>query len=173
MDFAEVPCKVREERISRIMTQYGRELKRMCYMYLKDQALAEDAVQDTFLKAYKALNDFREESSEKTWLMRIAVNTCKDYLRTAWFRRVDRRRTLDELPEQGHEPQMPDPTVMQEIMSLSVKHREVILLRYYQEMEIADIAAALNLPEGTVKSRLARAREKLATKLERWYFDEE
>ncbi|MGI6695988.1 MAG: sigma-70 family RNA polymerase sigma factor [Christensenellales bacterium] len=173
MDFAEVPCKVREERISRIMTQYGRELKRMCYMYLKDQALAEDAVQDTFLKAYKALNDFREESSEKTWLMRIAVNTCKDYLRTAWFRRVDRRRTLDELPEQGHEPQMPDPTVMQEIMSLSAKHCEVILLRYYQEMEIADIVAALNLPEGTVKSRLARAREKLATKLERWYFDEE
>lgn len=173
MDFAEVPCKVREERITRIMAQHGRELKRMCYVYLKDLALAEDAVQDTFLKAYRALDGFREESSEKTWLMRIAVNTCKDYLRGAWFRRVDRRVSLDELPEEGHNPQMPDPTVAQAIMSLPARYREVILLRYYQEMEITDIADVLHIPGGTVKSRLSRAREKLAKQLERWYFDEE
>ncbi len=173
MDFAAVPCKVREERISRIMAEYGRELKRLCYLYLKDEGLAEDAVQDTFLKAYKALESFREESSEKTWIVRIAVNTCKDYLRTAWFRRVDRRVALENLPEESCEAKNPDHTVMQEIMRLPAKHREVILLRYYQEMEIAEIAVVLKIPEGTVKSRLGRARDKLAKTLERWYFDEE
>lgn len=173
MVFAEVPCKDREERITRIMTEYGRELKRMCYMYLGDRSLAEDAVQETFLKAYKALESFRDESSEKTWLMRIAINTCKDQLRTAWFRRVDRRVSLDAMPEQSHHPEMPDPTVMTAIMALSRKHRELILLRYYQEMDIAEIAQALGIPEGTVKSRLSRAKKKLYQTLERWYFDEE
>jgi len=58
-------------------------------------------------------------------------------------------------------------------MALPRKHREVILLRYYQEMEISDIALALGIPEGTVKSRLSRAKDKLYQTLERWYFDEE
>lgn len=173
MDFALVPCKVQEEHITRIMAEHGCQLKRLCYLYLKDVALAEDAVQETFLKAFKGLGDFREDSSEKTWLTRIAVNTCRDYMRAAWFRRVDRRVVLEQLPEQADHPCVPDPTVMQEIMRLPAKYREVILLRYYQEMEISDMATALSIPPGTVKSRLSRAREKLAKTLERWYFDEE
>lgn len=173
MDFAEVPCKVREEEIARIMAQYGRVLKRMCCLYLKDAALAEDAAQDTFLKAYKALGSFRGECSEKTWLMRIAVNTCNDYLRTGWFKRVDRSVSLDARPEEGYTPALPDPTVMEAVTALAPKYRMVVLLRYYQEMDIEDIAEALNVKSGTVKSRLSRAREKLAKKLERWYFDEE
>ncbi len=173
MDFAAVPCKVREERITRLMERHGRELKRLCFLYLKDLSLAEDAAQETFLKAYKALDSFRGESSEKTWLTRIAVNVCRDMQRSAWWRHVDRKVALESLPEPSDPPETPDPTVMGEIMALSTRHREVILLRYYQEMEIADIATALSIPEGTVKSRLGRAREKLAKKLERWYFDEE
>ena len=173
MDFAAVPCKVREERITRLMENHGRELKRLCFLYLKDLALAEDAAQETFLNAYKALDSFRGESSEKTWLTRIAVNVCRDMQRSAWWRHTDRKVSLDSLPEPSAPFQTPDPTVMREIMALPTRHREVILLRYYQEMEIADIALALSIPEGTVKSRLSRARDKLATKLDRWYFDEE
>lgn len=173
MDFAEVPCKVREERITRMMDEHGRYLKRLCFLYLKDLSLAEDAVQETFMKAYGALDNFRDESSEKTWLVRIAVNTCRDHLRSAWFKRVDRRVTLETIPEPSTNPAMPDPTVMTRIMALPRKHREVILLRYYQEMEISDIALALGIPEGTVKSRLSRAKDKLYQTLERWYFDEE
>ena len=173
MDFAEVPCKTEEERFRRLMKEHGTALLRLCAMYLKDLSLAEDAVSETFLKAYKARDSFREESSEKTWLTSIAVNTCKDYLRTAWFRRVDRRITPDDLKEPAAETRFPDDTVTRQILALPKKHREVILLRFYQEMDIRDIAILLKIPEGTVKSRLSRAKEKLCQTLERWYFDEE
>lgn len=173
MAFAQDPCKTHEERIARMMTDHGRELKRLCYLYLRDRALAEDAAQETFLKAYKALPGFRGQSSEKTWLTRIAVNTCRDMLRTFWFRRVDRKVDFDTLPEQAAEDPDGDDTVLQAILALPRKYREVIVLRYYQEMDIADIAAALGAPAGTVKSRLSRARNTLSKTLERWYFDEE
>ena len=170
MSFAKVPCK--EQKIIELMETYGAALKRLCYLYLKDVHLAEDAAQETLLKAYKGLDSFRQESSEKTWLMRIAVNTCRDMFRTAWFRRVDRRIALSNLPEPAHTPELPDDTVAQKIMALGRKDREVILLYYYQEMDIQSIAQALDEPQGTVKSRLSRARKKLHDMLEGWYFDE-
>ena len=67
-----------ENRLIFLMEKYEKDLLRMCCVYLRDISLAEDAVQETFLKAYKNLKDFRGDSNEKTWLMRIAVNTCKD-----------------------------------------------------------------------------------------------
>ena len=84
--------------LSRAMGEYGTCLMRMAYLHLGDFALAEDAVQETFIKAYSHLDRFRGESNEKTWLMRIAVNICRDMLRSAWFRRMDRRVTPEELP---------------------------------------------------------------------------
>ena len=66
--------------------------------YFGDRGLAEDAVQETYLKAYQHWADFRAESSEKTWLFRIAINTCRDIRRSAWFRHRDRRLTPDMLP---------------------------------------------------------------------------
>ena len=67
-----------EERFSQLVSQYQRQLLHMCAMYLHDESTAEDAVQETFLKAYRALPQFRHDCSEKTWLMRIAMNTCRD-----------------------------------------------------------------------------------------------
>ena len=72
--------------IDRLMEQYGSSLLRMSALYLKDADLAQDAVQETFIKAYRHLKDYRGDSSEKTWLTTICVNTCRDMLRTAWFR---------------------------------------------------------------------------------------
>lgn len=69
----------------------------MCCMYLRDMNMAEDAVQETFLKAYNALSSFRGDSSEKTWLYRIAVNVCNDMRRNAWYRFIDKRIDLDRL----------------------------------------------------------------------------
>ena len=76
----------REQELVRLVDAYQFSLRRMCCAILRDRALAEDAVQETFLKAYKTLDTFRKESSEKTWLMRIAINTCRDFRRSAWFR---------------------------------------------------------------------------------------
>ena len=78
--------KTAEEQIRRLMESYGTAMLRMCYLSLQDVMLAEDAVQDSFLKAYQKWDTFRGECSEKTWLMRIAINTCRDYRRRAWFR---------------------------------------------------------------------------------------
>lgn len=75
-----------EPFLERLMNTYGDELLRMCFLYLKDYQLAEDAVQDTFLKAMKSYQFFQHQSSEKTWLTRIAINCCKNVIRTRWFR---------------------------------------------------------------------------------------
>ena len=113
------------------MEQYGSSLLRMSAIYLKDADLAQDAVQETFIKAYRHMNDYRGDSSEKTWLTTICVNTCRDILRTAWFRHTS-RMDLDTLPEKPAEFEFPDNTVLTEVMRLPAKYREVILLRYYE-----------------------------------------
>lgn len=70
--------------LERVITEYGDSLLRMCFLYLKDIHLAEDAVQDTLIKAYLNYGKFRKDSSEKTWIVRIGINVCKNYLRSSW-----------------------------------------------------------------------------------------
>ena len=98
MGFTSVPSEIRlKEWISR----YSDDVLRTCFVLLSDQSLAEDAMQDTFTKAWKNMSQFegRENASPKTWLMRIAVNTCKDYRRTQWLRHRNQTSPIDELPE--------------------------------------------------------------------------
>ena len=163
-----------EETIRRMMEAYGDAVLRMCYLNLRDVMLAEDAAQDSFLKAYQKLASFRGECSGKTWLMRIAINTCRDYQRRAWFRHWSRSVDVDSLILPGGTPvDSRDDTVLKAVMSLPMREREVVLLRYYQEMKLEEISQALGIPQGTVTSRLNRARTKLRRQLEGWYFDED
>ena len=74
-----------DQYLERLMQEYGDSIFRMCYLYLKDYHLAEDAVQETFIKAMKSYDSFAHKSSEKTWLIRIAINTCKNIMRNRWF----------------------------------------------------------------------------------------
>ncbi len=71
------PDNQREEKISSLVRLYEKDLLRTCCVYLRDRDMAQDAVQETFLKAYKALDSFRSESTEKTWLYSIAFNVCR------------------------------------------------------------------------------------------------
>jgi len=158
-----------EAVLERLMQQYGSSLLRMCALYLKDAALAQDAVQDTFIKAYRHLHSYRGASSEKTWLTSIARNVCRDYLRTAWFKHQNRRMDLHSLPETPCEFGFPDHTVLTEVMRLPLKYREVILLRYYQGLKIKETAAALHLTEGKVRGRQNRANAILRDRLKEWY----
>lgn len=75
-----------EQILERLMREYGDSVFRMCYLYLKDYYLAEDATQETFIKAMKSYDSFLHNSNEKTWLIRIAINSCKNIMRTKWFR---------------------------------------------------------------------------------------
>ena len=154
------------------MEQYGSGLLRMSALYLKDADLAQDAVQETFIKAYRHLNDYRGESSEKTWLTSICLNTCRDMLRTAWFRHHS-RIDVDSLPERPADFSFPDDTVLTEVTRLPAKYREVILLRYYEGLKLKEVAGALRLSEGKVRSRLKKANDLLRDRLKEWYYDEE
>ena len=170
MRFAQGPCRDDEERLEHLMATWGTQVKRLCCLYLKDMALAEDAAQETFVKAWRSLGRFRGECSERTWLMRIAVNTCRDMQRTAWFRRLDRRVVPEELPLTA--PASQEPALAQAMLSLPPRDREVLVLRYYEQLSHEEIAQLLHAPINTIRSRLARAKKKLKLTLEGWNDDE-
>lgn len=154
------------------MAQWEVPLLRTCYLLLRDAALAEDAVQETFLKAWRAQGKYRREASEKTWLMRIAVNTCRDLLRSRWFRRIDRTVDLDALPEPSEAFNEPDDTLIRAILSLPDNLRQVITLRYYQGLSVQEVADVLGIHRRTVHYRLDKAERILRDALEEWYHAE-
>ena len=156
----------KEERIEHMVTLYQLPLLRMCIMYLHDEELAKDAVQETFINAYRNLDKFRAEASEKTWLTRIAINCCKNVYRTGWFKHVDRSVTLDKLSERQAPADKEDDEITEEIMNLPIKLREVALLCWLQGMTYDEAADALGISRQAVGSRLNRARRKLRFALE-------
>ena len=166
MEAVKDPDSRRDQTIERLITQYQTSLLRLCYVQLQDQALAEDAVQETFLKAYKGFDSFRGDSSEKTWLTRIAVNTCRDFQRGGWFKHTDRRITPEMLPVGTVQPDTEDLDLSLALMKLPRKMREAILLYYYQDMSTEEIAETLGIAQSSVSNRLRRGREKLRKLLE-------
>ena len=158
--------------IDRLMRQHGSQLLRLCTMLLRDASEAQDAVQDTFLRAYRRWGSWRGEASEKTWLTAIAVNVCRDYRRSAWFRRMAREKDISDLPGQGVPFAFPDDTVITAVMRLPDHLREVILLRHYQNLKQKEIAAALSLSDRAVRQRLQKANAILRAQLKEWYEDE-
>ncbi|MBQ8161692.1 MAG: sigma-70 family RNA polymerase sigma factor [Clostridia bacterium] len=151
----------KEERIEHMVLRYQLPLLRLCYAYLHDEELAKDAVQETMIKAYRNLDSFGEKASEKTWLSRIAINTCKDMRRAGWFRHVDRTITLDMIPEPMSSAEPEDETLTLEIMKLPTKLKEVALLCWFQGMTYSEAAETLGISLQAVGSRLNRARQKL------------
>jgi RNA polymerase sigma-70 factor (ECF subfamily) len=163
--------ETRAEAIGRMMDAHGAGLLRLCCLHLKDYALAEDAVQETFVRAYKGLGAFRGESSERTWLTRIAINVCKNMLRSPWRRLTVLRSGADGLPEPACALEPEDGDVLREVMRLPAKQREVILLYYYQELKVREIAALIKVPQATVSTHLARARARLKERLKGWWLE--
>lgn len=157
------------------MEQYEESLLRMCFAYLGDAALAEDAVQETFWKAYRALERFRGDAGEKTWLLRIAINTCRDLRRSAWFRHVDRNVTLDVLGEPADPAQewsRWDDILTRAVMELKPKYREAVLLCWYQGLTGQETANVLKISRSAVMNRLKQAKTILRKELEAWYHGE-
>ena len=158
---------MREATLNRLVEEHQVELLRLCFIILKDEALAEDAVQETFWKAWKNITNFRGESSERTWLTHIAVNTCRDMRRSAWLRHTDRRVTPEMLPEAAGAYTPRDEAVTMTVLALPGKLREVITLYYYQDMTMQEIADALGIALSTVHARIGKAQDKLRQELER------
>ena len=156
-----------------MMRTYGNDVLRTAYMYVKDIHTAEDIFQEVFIKADRNKEGFRGESSVKTWLIRITVNACKDYLKSAYNRRVtplqefQENALMSENDFDGIERKETQQEVRNAVMSLPEAHRDVVLCVYFQGMTVPEAAKALGLAEGTVKSRLSRAKDKLKQLLER------
>ena len=157
-----------EAVITNLIQDHGDSILRLCAMYLRDSSLAEDAAQETFLRAYRAIDRFRGDSSPKTWLTRIAINVCKDMS----HKRSRQPLLLEKLPEAALHDFAADDSVINEVMLLPPKYRAVILLRYYQELDVKDIAKVLGITRSAASVRLNRAREVLRLRLKTWYFDE-
>ena len=155
-----------------IVNEYGDALLRVCFIYLKDREMAEDALQETFFRAYRHRDEFRGRSSVKTWITRIAINTCKDMLSDSWMRhRTDEE--LTDIPAEEPEYSPEDRyAVTSKISALPEIYRDVIILRYYQELKIKEIAVILGETEANIKTRLKRARNILRTELKEVFEDE-
>lgn len=164
MNAVKGPDNSAEERIDRMIKAYEKDLLRLCCAYLKDVSMAEDAVQETFLKAYRHLHAFRGESSEKTWLIRIAINVCRDMQRTNWFRNLPRMVNLDAV-QVTQEIEVGSGLVA-EIMKLQNRYREVIFMYYYEDLKVEEIAGVLNVSKSTVCRRIEKARRLLKNMLE-------
>ena len=150
-----------DEAFTRMVTQYQGAVGRMCLMYLRDRSAAEDALQETFLKAYKRMDTFRSESAERTWLMSIAINTCRDMNRSAWTRHTEKRVTPEDLPIPAPSADEDALALAEAIRRLPGKHRDAVLLYYYQDMTIQEVARALHAAPSTILKRLNQAKDML------------
>ena len=163
----------RDQRFERLVDQYQVSVLRTCFLCLCDKTLAEDAAQETFLKVYRSMDSFRGESSEKTWILKIAMHACYDINHSRWFRFMDRHVTPEMLPDRSAGTANDrDDELTAAVMKLPRRLREVILLRYYQGLKINEIADALNISHSSVSGRLKRGREKLKDLLEGRELDE-
>ena len=156
----------REKRFENLVVNYQEDVLRLCFLYLCDKTLAEDAVQETFLKAYRQMDSFRGDSHVKTWLIRIAVNQCRDMRRSAWYRYIDPRVSIDCLPITPPPPTADHLALNTAIMRLSPKYLEVVLLYYYEGYRMKEIAQMLGITEAAVSTRIRKAKQKLKNELE-------
>ncbi|MDD2647202.1 MAG: RNA polymerase sigma factor [Eubacteriales bacterium] len=142
--------------------KYAQDVLRVSYFYLGDRQKAEDVCQDVFVRLLTN-TPVIQEGREKAWLLKVALNRCRDLWRAAWAKRVVLGSPAFELyPAPDDIKQTDDRTeIMQAIAKLPAGFKEVIYLHYYQGYGIAEMAQILALPEGTISSRLSRGRKKL------------
>ena len=146
----------REAVLSRWYDDYGTDVLRLCCFYLGQYADAEDAAQETFLKAWKHMDRFRgrNQCAPKTWLMKIACNTCRDHLRRAFRKHEAPRDDVSVFDRTSPE----DRELILDIKNLPEKYRAPILLFYLQRMTLRETANALRISPSTVSRRLEKAR---------------
>ena len=156
--------------IGALIRRYQNYVYRLCYLVMRTEQDAEDMTQETFIRACRALPryEIREGTSFEAWLYRIAVNCCRSRMRRKWYQVLPWPNPAPDLisePEAQPERRMlrdeRRDKVLEAIDSLGEKHRLVVILRYYAGLSNEEIARTLNIPSGTVRSRLYTARERL------------
>ncbi len=146
----------REATLSKWYDAYGTDVLRLCCFYLGSRADAEDAAQETFLKVWSRMGQFRggNPCAPKAWLMKIACNTCRDHLRRAFRKHEAPADDLTVFEQVSWE----DRELILDVMNLPEKYRAPILLFYLQRLNVRETAAALRVSPATVCRRLEKAR---------------
>ena len=155
-------ARMDEGRFEALYEKYANDVLRVSYFYLGDRHQAEDVTQDVFVRLLTSAPDL-EEGHEKPWLLKVALNRCRDIWRAAWVTRVVLGSPAMELtpaPDRMDE-NLEKQALLESIRRLPADFRDVILLHYYQGYGISEIAEMLHVPEGTISSRLSRGRKKL------------
>ena len=164
----------KEWAFNELVRRYSTKVLTLCTYYLKDKEQAYDVSQEVFIKIYRALERFRGASKLSTWIHTIAINTCKNKLSfwkrlTTWKKKYD-EDPLVQRPANGPEDEVfrneRQQIVRREIAALPEIHRAIILLKDIQGCSYEEIGRILDITPGTVKSRLHRARDALAKRLE-------
>lgn len=151
-----------------VLDNYSEPIVRLCFSYVRNMHDAEDIAQDTFCEIIKRKPVFTDENHEKAWLIRTAVNKCKNHLKSGW---VSKTSSIDDnlsSPALGCEDSALDDTsraVYDAVMELPEKYRTVIHMYYYMGLSIAEIAKANNIAAASAGTRLARGRALLKKKL--------
>ena len=172
------------EAYAQIVRRYQHRVFTMCARWMGDRQIAEEVAQDVFLALFKSLDRFRGDAQLSTWIYRVVVNHCKNRKQYRRRRHMDRHEALEgkrpddegpvrQLPDEGpgtdarlHAVEAED-LVQSGLAQLDEEQRQIIVLRDVQDLPYEEIASILDLPRGTVKSRLHRARAQLATVLSR------
>ena len=163
----------KEALIDEIMNKYGQEILQLVYSYVNNKEVSEDLTQDIFVKCYKSLHTYKGKSKLRTWLWRIAINHCKDYIKSWYNKKVivaENESTYTGVQKESVEQKViqndEDRRLASAVMNLPIKYREVIYLFYFEELPIKDIAMVIEVKENTIKTRLKRAKELLKKRLE-------
>ncbi len=166
-----LPQQTEEEAVStatfeELYAQYATDVLRVCYFYLGDRQRAEDVCQDVFVKLITT-SPTLQVGKEKSWLLKVALNRCRDLWRGAWLKKVVLGHPAFELfPAEDEIGKAAENAALAEAVNkLPSAFKEVVLLHYYQGYGVTEIASMLEISEGTVSSRLSRARMKLQNEL--------
>ncbi|MFD1738770.1 sigma-70 family RNA polymerase sigma factor [Bacillus salitolerans] len=155
----------REDILSELIDALGTKVMRLAYTYVKDKKISEDITQEVFLRCYKNLDRFRAESNIKTWIYKITVNLCKDYLKSWAYRKILHFEKIHKTNEKTPLDHVLDTFEKKQlslyVLKLPIKYREVIILHYYEDYSIQEISELLQTSPDTIRTRMRRAKEKL------------
>ena len=152
-----------EEEASRAIDLYGDTVKRICMIHLKNYADTEDIFQTVFLKYVLKSHEFHSTDHEKAWIIRVTINACRDLLKSFFHSRT---LPLDSLREKPGEPAPDHSDVLEAVLALPSKYKDVIYLYYYEEYSAEEIGQILRKNKNTVYTLLNRGRQLLRSSLE-------
>ena len=147
-----------EQQANRAIELYADTVRRICMVHLKNQADSEDIFQTVFLKYVTGTTEFESEEHEKAWFIRVTINACKDLLRSFFRSRIV---SLDDLLEQPDQVPEDHREVLEAVLALPDKYRDVVYLHYYEGYTAPEIGTILHKNPNTVYTLLTRARDEL------------